>query len=68
MSLISNCPVCLAVPRISYCFGEYFVLGSPSCPYCGRFNDMHSSYLLEVSSWNNYCFSLANSLNGVDSL
>lgn len=68
MSLISICPICHVVPRIMYVCGEYFVVGSPSCPFCGRFIDMHSSYSQEVSTWNSYCLSLSKFLNGGDSL
>lgn len=66
MSLISNCPICHVVPRIMYACGEYFVGGSSTCPFCGRFDDMHSSYSQEVSSWNSHCLSSVMFFNGGD--
>lgn len=51
---LKPCPVCQKVPKLGYCYGEYYVSGDDSdCPGCGTaFTEMHSSPELEIEAWN----------------
>lgn len=59
MLFISNCPLCGASPRFFYVCGEYFIVGSDSCPVCGRFLSMYASVSQLLSVWNSFCDSFS---------
>ena len=49
---IASCPACGNVPRIAYCFGEYFVIGTDGCEYCDAWPVMSASTEREIMLWN----------------
>lgn len=49
---IAICPGCGNVPRIAYCMGEYFVVGTDGCEICGIWNVMSASEEWEIERWN----------------
>lgn len=51
---IAICPGCGNAPRIAYCMGEYFVIGTDRCEVCGAWNIMSASEDREKTLWNEY--------------
>ena len=49
---IASCPVCGNVPRIGYCMGEHFVIGTVRCNFCETWNVMSASEEQEIKRWN----------------
>lgn len=53
MTELNPCPKCLAIPRLGYACGEFFIIGgAEGCPVCDEITEMHSSEAQMIESWN----------------
>lgn len=53
MSKLKPCPKCGKVPRITYAFGKFFIVGmTASCPVCGKFTEISYSEIIGIDAWN----------------
>ena len=53
MNELKPCPKCGKVPRITYAFGKFFVVGmTASCPVCNKFTEIPYLEVIKIDAWN----------------